>query len=1339
MVIDMRHFIEAAQFPLSLGKWAGAAIEIHQGTKGYPSAWEKEDYRSNFLGVVFRNNYYDPNGNINEQFQNFFTDLQNKELKGAMPALEYTIENFVDKTKDAKQIFDRAVDELGKYFDSQSNLQDALDKLKAFVDPPAYADNTNNGFGKGEQQTSPLVLDLDGDGVELSAIDSPTIRFDIDGDGLREATGWVKPDDGLLVFDRNNDGFINDGTELFGTQLNNGTFSNGFEALKVFDGDSNNAKNNIIDANDINFSKLKVWRDLDSDGRSDVNELFTLNELGIKSIKTTYSNVNISNAGNTIRQTSTYEFTNGTSETIVDAWFTVDQFNSTYDYRSTANNPITFTQEILDLPNLRGYGNLPDLQISIAKDSQLLSLVKSFISKSASGDLVGAGNLVRSILFRWAGVDGVIATSRGANINAQELGFLEKFVGRNFFSATSQPTQNQANILNPTYSNLAASLSARLFTQLTQTSVEYDPSSDLLSIEGGVTAAQTRLDQISIQSSTTSSLEIEKFLLNEYIRENSTGTENWIYGDLGSNQIKGSLQNDIIYGFYGNDTLNGNGGNDTYKFDRGGGQDIIRDEYIVATSLYDGGTADTINFGRGIARNQLSWNFNGKDLSVWLTGSTEKMTIQNMADSRYQIENFTFTDVGNSLTLGEVMTSKIWQDTAGVNQLNWKTTAIKFNGLAGNDTITTGNYDDSLLGGDGNDSIKAGTGNDTLDGGIGDDLLNGENGNDLLIGANGNDSLDGSYNDDILQGGNGNDTLIGGYHADNLHGGAGNDFLDGGSNSNDNDTLNGAEGNDTLDGGGGNDSYYLELGHGFDTLQDVYIYNNTVSDGGSDTVEFGTGITSSNLNWYFNGTDLTFSIADSPLDKLVIQNMYDVKYRIENFKLWENVNALSLSQIMTSQVWSDEGGRNTLDWRTTAIKFNGLAGNDSLVTGNYDDSLLGAEGNDTIKAGIGKDTLDGGIGDDLLNGENGNDLLIGADGNDSLDGGYDNDILQGGNGNDTLLGGYSSDNLHGGAGNDFLDGGSNSNDNDTLNGAEGNDTLNGGGGNDSYYFEIGHGSDTLQDVYTSGNNVLEGGSDTVEFGTGITSSNLSWYFNGTDLTFSLTNSPLDRLVIQNMYDAKYRIENFKLWDNVNLPLLSTIMTSQVWSDEGGRNTLDWRTTAIKFNGLAGNDSLVTGNYDDSLLGAEGNDTLDGGYDYDVLDGGNGNDFLNGGSYNDTLTGGAGVDWFVFDTNAVFALGTIGKDSITDFAVGIDKIDLDKTTFTALTHTGGISSLNANEFAVVGSDAAAAIAGAFIVYNSMTGGLFYNQNGATAGLGSGGNFATLSANLALTANDFLIQA
>jgi ATP-dependent protease HslVU (ClpYQ) peptidase subunit len=40
---------------------------------------------------------------------------------------------------------------------------------------------------------------------------------------------------------------------------------------------------------------------------------------------------------------------------------------------------------------------------------------------------------------------------------------------------------------------------------------------------------------------------------------------------------------------------------------------------------------------------------------------------------------------------------------------------------------------------------------------------------------------------------------------------------------------------------------------------------------------------------------------------------------------------------------------------------------------------------------------------------------------------------------------------------------------------------------------------------------------------------------------------------------------------------------------------------------------------------------------------------------------------------------------------------------------------------------------------MTGGLFYNQNGATAGLGSGGNFATLSANLALTANDFLIQA
>jgi hypothetical protein len=88
------------------------------------------------------------------------------------------------------------------------------------------------------------------------------------------------------------------------------------------------------------------------------------------------------------------------------------------------------------------------------------------------------------------------------------------------------------------------------------------------------------------------------------------------------------------------------------------------------------------------------------------------------------------------------------------------------------------------------------------------------------------------------------------------------------------------------------------------------------------------------------------------------------------------------------------------------------------------------------------------------------------------------------------------------------------------------------------------------------------------------------------------------------------------------------------------------------------------------------------------------------------------------------------DIVNDFVVGTDKIILNKTTFTALATVAG-GNLG-SEFAIVTSRTAAEASSALIVYNSVTGGLLYNQNGADAGLGSGARFAILSANLTLTA-------
>jgi hypothetical protein len=100
---------------------------------------------------------------------------------------------------------------------------------------------------------------------------------------------------------------------------------------------------------------------------------------------------------------------------------------------------------------------------------------------------------------------------------------------------------------------------------------------------------------------------------------------------------------------------------------------------------------------------------------------------------------------------------------------------------------------------------------------------------------------------------------------------------------------------------------------------------------------------------------------------------------------------------------------------------------------------------------------------------------------------------------------------------------------------------------------------------------------------------------------------------------------------------------------------------------------------------------------------------------------------------------VGVAKIADFTSGSDKLVLDKTTFTALTSIAGSGFSVLGEFAVVDSDAAAATTGAAIAYSSATGNLFYNSDGTADGLGSGGQFATLTGIPGLRAADFQIPA
>ena len=163
------------------------------------------------------------------------------------------------------------------------------------------------------QSSDPLVIDLNGNGVELTDVASNNgVLFDLTGDGVGEKVSWVAPSDGLLAYDRNRNGRIDNGLELFGDQ--HGAVD-GFSELSRFDQDQNGA----IDKNDSRYSDLWVWQDKNQNGFSESNELKSLADLGIESIslRPTYGLDTV--AGNLITGYSQYETASGSGR-IGEAW-----------------------------------------------------------------------------------------------------------------------------------------------------------------------------------------------------------------------------------------------------------------------------------------------------------------------------------------------------------------------------------------------------------------------------------------------------------------------------------------------------------------------------------------------------------------------------------------------------------------------------------------------------------------------------------------------------------------------------------------------------------------------------------------------------------------------------------------------------------------------------------------------------------------------------------------------------------------------------------------------------------------------------------------------------------
>jgi hypothetical protein len=162
---------------------------------------------------------------------------------------------------------------------------------------------------------APIVIDLDGDGLDLVSRKKSHARFDMDGDGRTDDTGWVGRGDGLLVIDRNNDGLVNSASEIsFLTDDPQATSD--LDALSALDSN----RDGKLTSADARFGELKIWVDANRNGVSDEGELKTLAQHGIVEFglsgRATEESVKLGK--NVVLATATFKRADGTVGTIGD-------------------------------------------------------------------------------------------------------------------------------------------------------------------------------------------------------------------------------------------------------------------------------------------------------------------------------------------------------------------------------------------------------------------------------------------------------------------------------------------------------------------------------------------------------------------------------------------------------------------------------------------------------------------------------------------------------------------------------------------------------------------------------------------------------------------------------------------------------------------------------------------------------------------------------------------------------------------------------------------------------------------------------------------------------------
>lgn len=638
-------------------------------------------------------------------------------------------------------------------------------------------------------------------------------------------------------------------------------------------------------------------------------------------------------------------------------------------------------------------------------------------------------------------------------------------------------------------------------------------------------------------------------------------------------------------------------------------------------------------------------------------------------------------------------------------------------GGAGDDLIDAGDGNNILDGGDGNDFISAGSGNDIIEGGNGDDQIFAGDGNNIITGGAGNDYILAGAGNDIIDGGSGDDIIDAGYGDNILNGGEGADLIFvQGSTAGDESVVGNlfhVTSNDTLLGAGGNDTFRIGAEFEGDTLifggvsnldnsgnEARYVGKEIEMGGEEEEEEEGVVFIDTVTGEYVEiesvemakqaETDVRLNIVTRPgssaistyattiagynaVDTLEFTQSGDFSeslsfYGIERIELASGVNiTLSAEQLEAN------GESLSLGFLNPGTHIYGVAGSPTeSVTIKLefeetefepDDSIVGAHEVEYEAAGIEFDdysvanlfhNVD--IIYDATEGEEGSyvridganetagarEIVLGSDGVDYVTARLGDDVVYGNGGNDLLVGHGGADYLDGGEGDDiFLIGGFGSGVQGTTSKADdGNpewiatgdkhDVIIGGEGTDTLRITTGIGANTK----AAGTIVLNDANfqemEVVQVG-------------GTVGRLNVENTALQLLNDHYYFNARGTVSDLSNSLGNNGGTINNVVV-----DASGVTT-----NGLIFEGNGNTQTFIGTTQDDRFIGNGGNDTLTGGAGSDT--------FVFGKVLTEVVTGASNtVQTYV---NTAFDL--TGVDTITDFASGVDKIELNTDQFASL--------------------------------------------------------------------------